>query len=257
MATLSVRQIAEDCLGATGDISVDTDVYGYIFRDTDGSVFGTLGANDTLPGSGQATERSLKRHLETISGTAVDLVLILVGHENDFSGAVSRDDVTKTQYCVQVVRDLYAQVDLGVRRLNWQRIPEDDAGGYVNITDRAEAEDLTDDWNGPGGGVDVFLVQSIGDAGGWSNVEGSCDKDSKDDLTGAVLELSGGRRFTGVLMGHEVGHYLGLSHTNTITNMMGADTNGDGIGEINSNSTNITSSQGSTMRSHCSINSAC
>ena len=61
---------------SVGSISVNSDVYGYIFRDTDGSVFGTLGANDTLPGSGQPTQRSLKRHLQTISGKSAELVLI-------------------------------------------------------------------------------------------------------------------------------------------------------------------------------------
>ena len=257
MATLSVRQIAQTCLGRTGDISVNSHVYGYIFRDADGSVFGTLGGNDTFPATGEPRTRSLKRHLQTISGKSTDLVVILVGHENDFSGAVSRDDVTKAQYAIQVARDLYAQVGLGIRTINWQRIPLADAGGYVDIADRDEAEDLTDDWSGPGGGIDVFIVQSIGDAGGWSNVDGPCDKTSKFDLSGAVIEISGSRRFTGVLMGHEVGHYLGLEHTNTITNMMGADTNGDGIGEINSNSTQLTSGQGSTMRSHCSVRNPC
>jgi hypothetical protein len=257
MATLSVRQIAQDCLGRTGDLSVNSDVYGYIFRDTDGSVFGALGGGDTFPGSGQPTTRSLRRHLETISGDATDLVLILVGHENDFSGSVSVDDVTKVQYCVQVTRDLYAQVDVGVRRLNWQRIPSADAGGYVNIADGSEAEDLTDDWNGPNGGIDVFWVQSIGDAGGWSNVQGPCDKDSKDGRTGAVLELSGSRRFTGVLLGHEVGHYLGLSHTNSTANMMGDDSDGDGIGSINSNSTAVSTAEGNTMRGHCSVHGPC
>jgi hypothetical protein len=257
VATLSVRQIAQSCLGKTGNLSVNSDVYGYIFREADGSVFGTLGGNDTLPGSGQATTRSLRRHLETISGNATDLVLILVGHENDFSGATDRDDATKVQYCVQVTRDLYAQVNVGIRRLNWQRIPLADADGYVDILDGAEAEDLTDDWNGPNGGIDVFWVQSIGDAGGWSNVDGPCDKDSKDGRTGAVLELSGSRRFTGVLLGHEVGHYLGLSHTNSQANMMGDDSDGDGIGSINSNSTAISASEGNTMRSHCSVHGPC
>lgn len=257
MATLSVRHIAEHCLGLSGDLSMDSDVYGYIFRDTDGSLFGTLGGSDTLPGSGQPTTRSLKRHLQTISGTSTSIVPILVGHEDDFSGSVSRDDVTKAQYAIQVMRDLYAQVNLGVRHIVWQRIPVAQAGGYVNITDSSEAEDLTDDWNGPTDGIDVFLVQSIGDAGGWSNVEGPCDKDSKDGRTGAVIELSGGRRFTGILMGHEVAHYLGLEHTNSATNLMGVDSNGDGIGEITNNSTVITSSQGADMRDHCSVHGAC
>lgn len=257
MATLSVRDIARRCLGVTGDMSVNSQLYGYVFRDTDGSVFGTLGSNDTLPGTGRATERSLRRHLQTISGRATDLVVILVGHENDFSGAVSVDQVTKAQYGIQVLRDIYAQRGVGVRRITWTRIPLADAGGYVNIKDRGEAQDLTDDWSGPAGGVDVFLVQSIGDAGGWSNVKGPCDKKSKFDLSGAVLQLSGSRRFTGVLMAHEVAHYLGLKHTNTLTNLMGADTDNDGIGEINSNSTGLTSSQGVTMLSHCSVKGAC
>ncbi|MFN0145850.1 MAG: zinc-dependent metalloprotease family protein [Dehalococcoidia bacterium] len=257
MATLSVRTIASNCLGKNGTLSLNSDVYGYIFRDTDGSVFGTLGTNDTLPGSGQATTRSLKRHLQTISGRATDLVVILVGHENDFSGAFDRDEATKVQYALQVARDLYAQQDLGIRRINWQRIPLADAGGYVDLADRSEAEDLTDDWSGPGGGIDVFFVQSLGDAGGWSNVTGPCDKDSKDDLTGAVLVISGSRRFTGVLMAHEVGHYLGLGHTNSATNLMGVDSNNDGIAELSNNSTVLTNSQGTTIRGHCSVNGPC
>ena len=103
----------------------------------------------------------------------------------------------------------------------------------------------------------MFLVQSIGDAGGWSNVDGPCDKDSKFDLSGAVIELSGGRRFTGVLLGHEVGHYLGLSTRTRITNLMGADSDDDGIGELNNNSTGVTTSEGTTMRSHCSVHGPC
>lgn len=257
MATLSVRDIADDCLGVSGDLSVDSDVYGYIFRDTDGSVFGTLAGSDTLVGSGEATTRSLKRHLQTISGRAFDMVPILVDHENDFSGAVSRDDVTKIQYAVQITRDIYAQQNLGVRRLVWQRIPSADAGGYADLTDRSEAEDLADDWSGPNGGIDVFFVQTLGDAAGWSNRSGSCDKDSKDDLTGAVLVVGNSRRFTGVLVAHEVAHYLGLAGGNSATNLMGVNNPSTGIDAIGNNSTGLTNSQGTTIRGHCSVQSPC
>ena len=225
MATLSVRQIAQNCLGVTGDISVNTHVYGYIFRDADGSVFGTLSASDTLPGSGAATTRSLKRHLQTVSGKATDLVIILVSHENDFSGVVTRNQATKAQYAIQIARDIYAQRNLGIRTIRWQRIPVADAGGYANIADRGEAEDLTDDWSSSGGGIDVFMVQTIGDAAGWSNVDGPCSKESKFDLSGVVLELSLGRRFTGVLLAHEVGHYLGRHPANS-----GDESDGRGLG---------------------------
>ena len=83
------------------------------------------------------------------------------------------------------------------------------------------------------------------------------DKDSKDGRTGAVLVYSNSRRFTGILLGHEVGHYLGLSHTNSQANMMGDDADGDGIGSITSNSTAVSVSEGNTMRSHCSVNGPC
>jgi hypothetical protein len=258
MPDLSVRQIAQNCLGVSGDLSVNTHVYGYVHRLTNGSLFGALSTGDTLPGSGEPRTRSLKRHLETISGEATDLVVILVGHEEDYvSGAVSRDQATKTQYAIQVARDLYAQVGVGIRKITWHRIPLAEAGGYVDIANRDEAQNLTDDFNGPGGGIDVFMVQRIGDAGGWSNVDGPCDKTSKFDLSGAVLTLAGGRRFTGILLAHEVGHYLGLEHTNTITNVMGADVDGDGIGEFDNNSTVLTSGQGSRMRAHCSARGPC
>jgi hypothetical protein len=257
MATLSVREIASRCLGVSGRVSVTTHMYGYAFRDTDGSVFGTLGTADTLPGTGLATARSLRRHLVTITGDATDLVVILVGHENDFSGSVTRDQVTKIQYAIQIARDIYAQANLGIRHINWQRIGVTDAGNYITITDGAEAEDLTDDWSGPNGGIDVFFVQSIGDAGGWSNTNGPCDKGSKDGRTGAVIELNRSRRFTGILVGHEVGHYLGLGHDGTLTNLMGVDSNNDGIGELNNNSTGVTATQASTMGEHCSVRGSC
>ena len=170
---------------------------------------------------------------------------------------MSLDQVTKVQYAIQVIRDIYARAQLGVRRILWQRIPLADAGGYANISDRGEAEDLTDDWSGSGGGIDVFMVQSIGDAGGWSNVYGPCDKTSKFDLSGAVVELSSGRRFLGVQTAHEVGHYLGLKHDDVITNLMGVDSNDDGIGELDSNSTNLTSAQRIKMHLHCSVRAPC
>lgn len=256
MPTLSVRRIAQDCLGVSGDISINSDVYGYPYRDTDGSLFGTLTGDDTFPGSGEPTTRSLRRHLETISGTSTNLVVILVGHEPDFSGAIDRDDVTSIQYAIQVMRDLYAQVDFGVRRLRWQRIPEAEAGGYVNILDCAESEDLTDDWSGPGTGIDVFFVQSIGDAWGWSTSPGPCDKDAKG-RTGAVLSLTNSRRLLGIVLGHEVGHYLGLVHTNSMDNMMGDDPDGDGKGRVDRGSTAISQWEAVVMKAHCSVNEPC
>lgn len=62
-----------------------------------------------------------------------------------------------------------------------------------------------------------------------------------------MLELKSTDWFTGILMAHEVGHYLGLAHAGSITNVMGDDSDGDGIGSINSTSTILTNHQGNTV----------
>jgi hypothetical protein len=253
VATLSLKTIAKDALGKTGALAVNADVFGYIWRS--GGVFGTLDG-DTLPLTGTPTGRSLKAHLKAISDKAVDVVIILVGYETDATvSAVSPDDLTKIQYAIQVARDLYAQAPLGIRRLNWQRISLADADGYEDISDADEATDLTDDWNGPGGGLDLFFVRSIGDAAGWSKQGGSCDKDEKGERTGSVVSLQPmySKRFTGIVVGHELGHYLGLGHTGSVANMMGADPDGDGIGTVDNNSTKVSAAEGATMRGHCSV----
>lgn len=246
MAQISLKSIASSCLGVTAPFSVLSDVFGYIFRDASGTVFG-----------GQTETMFLRRQLELAKGKSTNFSIFLVGHENDFSGVVTLAQIIEVQFAIQVARDIYAQRSLGVRKIFWRRIGMAEAGAYTIITDKPEAVDLTDDFSGPNDGIDVFFVQSILNAGGWSTTPGPCDKDAKDEMTGAVLELSGSSNFfTGVLMAHEVGHYLGLEHDGSDSNLMGVDSNGDGIGEISNNSTGLTSSQGTTIRGHCSV-SAC
>lgn len=234
---ISIKNTAANCLGASGNVSIRRDVYGYIWG---GPMDRTL---------------SVKTHLKGIRTNAINLCIFLVGHEPDFSGAFTSANARSMQFAVDVVRELYAQVGVSVRRIFWRYIPSDEANGF-NTVDASEATDLTEAFSGPNDGIDVFFVSNVTDAGGWSNVDGPCDKNDKG-RTGAVLELSNSDFFTGVLMAHEVGHYLGLEHGNNMSNIMGADTNDDGIGEIDSGSTGITTGQGNTMKSHCFIRSNC
>lgn len=256
---ISLRSVAQNCLGVTGSFSVTRDVYGYIFRDNTGRVFGNIGS-DTLPASGQPTTRSLRQLIDQIEGNSVNLTMFLVAHENDFSGLVTRADVVRIQYAIQVTRDVYAQAGIGIRRIYWRLIGMDSVGNYATITNKAEAEDLTDDFTGPNAdSLDVFWVQEILNAGGWCNTDGPCNKNKGGEMTGVVIELSmSSSRFAGILLAHEVGHYLGLpGATDGIANLMGSDVNNNGIDEINGNSTGITNGQASDMLEHCSILDPC
>jgi len=234
---VSLRQAASNCLGKSGAISVTRDLFGYVY------------GLPTIP-------VRLKQQLDLMKGRSFNLSIIFVGHRSGFTGTTSRADVSRMTYSIQRMREIYDQVNLGVRKIYWSYIPQDDVGAYTTITDYSEAEDLTEDWSANNDGIDVFWVQSILNAGGWSDVDGTCDKSDKG-MSGAVLELSGSDAFTGVLLAHEVGHYLGLGTGPASTNVMGVDSNNDGIDEISTASTVLTNSQGTNMRNHCSTKGGC
>jgi len=232
---LSLKTIASNCLDLSPPFSVIENVFGYKFRDSTGNIFGI-----------QQRTMSLKRQLELIQGPSLDLNLIRVGIE-----LFDESDHAEIQFGVQFTRDIYEKVDLGIRKLNWQYISEDDAGDYVTINSSSEAHDLTDDWNGLEGALDVFVVELIVGAGGWSMVDAPCSKDDKDKMTGVVTELSGSV-FTGTSFAHEIGHYLGLPHDGSPTNFMGAND-----GTPNTGATGITASQGDDMKNHCYVEDIC
>ena len=234
---VSMLQVARDCLGISGRISMRHHIFGYIYGPPN-------------------KPYSLKLQLDRAKGRAFNFSAILVGHRDDFSGTISRADVTRITYAIQRTRELYDQVNLGIRRVYWTYIPEDDVGSYTIITDADEAKNLTEDWSADNNGIDVFFVQSILNASGWSTKGGPCDKSDKG-FSGAVVELVGGDEITGIVTAHEVGHYLGLGTGPNSNNVMGIDSNNDGIDEIGLGSVNLTSGQGSTMRSHCSTRGSC
>jgi hypothetical protein len=267
---VSLKRLARECLGLSGTISVNRDVYGYIFRDGSGRLFGQLSTAsnppeilaDTFPGTGQPTARSLRQHLESVQAKAINLSMFMVGY-NNFSGTATLDDLTKVQYAIQIARDIYAQADLGIRKIYWDRISVAAAGSFTMIAHRDEAKDLTDAFFGDNDGIDVFWVRTVdagaSPAGGFSDVEGPCDKKSRneDDMTGVVIELNRERRRTGILLAHELGHYLGLEGGSSPTNLMGV-ASANQADDLTDGSTEITSSQAANMRDHeCFVLPAC
>lgn len=239
---VSVRDYMSGCMSRNGTFSVARDLFGYIYHDNAQTYEAPL---------------SIKSQIELGKRRSVNVSIINVGHENDFSGVVTRAQMRRIQFAIQVMRNIYAQQNLGVRKIYWSHIRMSQVGGYANIANVSEANDLTDDWSASNDGVDVFFVQTIGDAGGWSNRNGPCDKSSKDGMTGSVVTLASSDAGTGIILAHEVGHYLKLAHGTTITNVMGTDTDGDGIGSTTLASRGLTATQANLMRTHCSIRSSC
>lgn len=234
---VSIRDTCAHCLGKTGTISVYRHLFGYPWGRID-------------------RDLRVRRHIENIRATSINLCVFFVGHEPDFAGTFTSAQAISTQHSIDLMRELYEQADIGVRRIFWRYIHDADAAPYLSVTGSG-ATDLTEAYSGPNDGIDLFMVQDISDAGGWSNSNGPCDKDD-DGRTGAVVQVNtSSDDFLGIIVAHEVGHYLGLKHTNSATNLMGVDSNNDGIGEITLNSRVITGSQRTTMRSSCWVRDPC
>ncbi len=237
MPTLKIRQTCKDCLDKTGTIRVRADLFGYRF--------GQIGR-----------DLRIGRHIKSIRGHSINLCVFLLGLESGFSGTFTRAQALRTQHAIDLMREIYRQADLGVRKVYWRGIGDADAAGFLTV-DASGATDLTEEYSGPGDAIDLFMVQVVSDAGGWSNSAGPCDKSVKG-RTGAVVEVNGGTNdWLGVLVAHEVGHYLTLGHANAMTNLMGVDSNGDGIGELSVNSRNLTSSQINEMKASCWVREPC
>jgi hypothetical protein len=133
-------------------------------------------------------------------------------------------DATLTTRTIYERRDVTHDID---RRL----IHSADSGGFGVITSESEARDLFEQWSGPGNNIDVFVVHDIvgtGFDGLAGDIPGPTSHSGRS--SGVVVSKSGfvdgtGQRrldaaYLGMLIGHEVGHYLGLVHVGEAGNLM-------------------------------------
>lgn len=226
MHEISLKDTAADCLSETPKLSVLEDVFGY-----------DEGAPSTL---------SVKQQLELVRGESLGLNLVLVAPENYPTGAIGT-----IEFAIQFMRDIYAQVDIGIRTLEWWAIDAVDAGAHAVIDSFNEAEDLVNDWRVDNDFIDVFVVRSANGLDGFSAIDGPCNKRSLMGATGAVVSLNGSDTNVGNTFAHEVGHYLGLEHVSSPTNFIGNN------GSSNSN-TGITTAQGDEMKGKdCFVEDVC
>ncbi len=223
----SIREMAK-CVGASGNISVIGNIYGYIQ-----APFGQ--------------QLSLREQANLLQGSHIHLNLIRVG--TDQSGWFSNPDELEIDAAVQFTRDTYATVNVGIGRVERYFVTTADANGRENIDSNDEAEELTHEWSVPNDGLDVFFVLTYnGTTIGLSAVDGPCDKSDKG-MNGSVVAIEGTGNDTGFVLAHEVGHYLGLAHIDgDSTNLMFPSIPNHGV---------LTNGQGNTMKDHCRIRAAC
>lgn len=202
---------------------------------------------------------SMLQLMQSLQGKHIHLNVIRVGIDN-----FTDDEIDKIDYAIYKIRNVYRPVSLGVGRIEHYDVTSADADGKDDLGSEDEADDLTHDWTVPNNGLDVFMVDNISDSDfvGLSPVPGPCDKNSKD-MNGLIGgEVNRSREGVARTFAHEVGHYLGLPHnhgdncpttTAGTANLMAQTKCASSIRD----SVVLTSSQGSTMRSHCFVQNGC
>lgn len=191
--------------------------------------------------SSSSSEVSVMTQVQRLQSKHVHANFITVG---TFTG----NDMLEIDQALTAMRNIYAAANLGVGRIEWYGISAAAAGGRDNIGSDGEAESLTDEWTVDNHALDIFFVLTYaGSTIGLSRVDGPCDKDAKG-MDGSVVAIEGNGNITGFVLAHEAGHYLGLSHVNDSNNLMNPSVpNGGGL----------SGGQGSNMRDHCFVRSAC
>jgi hypothetical protein len=136
---------------------------------------------------------------------------------------------------VDEMQRVYERRDITLRGVDRRIIGNALAGGYPTIDSEDEFRDLLEDWSVPNDFVDVYVVQDFN----WStfngfagDIPGPASKGGRRD--GVAVEKTGYTDGAGVrrlsvttlaqLIGHEVGHYLGLEHQETTSNLMRSNT---------------------------------
>jgi hypothetical protein len=130
-----------------------------------------------------------------------------------------------------VTRTIYERRDVTLS-VDRRHITNAQAGGFTVITSESEARDLFEQWSGPNNDfIDVFVVPSISGTG-FDGLAGDIPGPTSHSgrKSGVVVDKSGfvdgsgnarlNIPYLGMLIGHEVGHYLGLSHVSTAGNLM-------------------------------------
>jgi Helix-hairpin-helix motif/Matrixin len=191
--------------------------------------------------SGTITVRTMFQFGVNVTQVAFEDFIGQEGADLDAAAAVTRTIYER--------RDMtFATDDRGIEQAR--------AGPFESITSESEARDLWEQWSGPNtnNNIDAFVVNQLLIDGKYDGLDGDIPGPTSHDgrSSGTVqnksgfVDANGVRRlhveYLGMLMGHELGHYLGLSHTNDAGNLM--------LPSSGQTDTNLTYDQYRTMIRH-------
>jgi hypothetical protein len=201
MATASVRALGA-CLGLSGTFTILGDFFGYASAPP-----WTLGPSEEqarLPKS-----LSLLTQVKRLRQPHFNLNLVRVG-VNPSDLLLEPREEENVDCAVQLTRDIYAQIGVGIGRVDrWWYIPY--GTQYDVIDDDCEANELIDAYDLPDDGIKVFFVTA------WYG-DGSVGLTDFDQDGSVVLLRShyGDDTYvaTARALAHEMGHMFGLDHQN-------------------------------------------
>lgn len=214
-----------NCIGISGRFSLRRDFFGYA-------------TNFPIT--------SLRDQIRLLRGPHVHLNLIEVAPEK-----FTQHDRLLLDWSLTLMRHIYATINIGVGRIERWQIKEEEAAGNEYIDDEDEAKELYSKWAVPNTGIDVFVVITFG-AGeaGLSPIRGTCNKDDKGAKGCAICPAQNLSS-----LAHEVGHYMGLPHSEKPDNLMNPN-GGDRLDDT-VNLGFVELPQRDLMLSHCSIRGGC
>ncbi|WP_131742444.1 hypothetical protein [Actinomadura roseirufa] len=193
-----------------------TGIFGKLDAKEDLAVQITMTRQDGGTAAGQITVRTM---------FSFGLNITRVGAES-----FTAEEYTDLYLAVDRTRVIYERRDVTLA-VDRRFISNAQAGGFTVITSESEARDLFEQWSGPDNGfIDVFVVPSISGTG-FDGLAGAIPGPTSHNgrESGVVVDrsgyTSGGVRhlnvpYLGMLIGHEVGHYLGLVHVTEPGNLM-------------------------------------
>ena len=165
--------------------------------------------------------------LENRAGTQLDLNFYFVGANGIDAGSAPSD--RNLAAAVEELERIYEKIGVEIGEVRYRDVPDEIVAKYRRVTSREDAHRLTAYGEPPDDSleghlsVDVFLVDSVdleragsGDVLGLSaGIPGApgLHGNARNGLVFQTTDLGSANEHVGLIMAHEIGHYLGLRHT--------------------------------------------